>query len=189
MYCVLTLHTNVLSVLVFIHHLLPVIPDLPLGIHYHLVSTSASCCSIGFKFLTLVALSLTLFNRISLSLPVDALFAPSGREESHKQSQSSCPFLSDDVRGSLRSVNLEDVTPSDHVASSQKNNFEFELFFKEQILKKKLDHSYRVFKKVARSAKHPPNALEKEFGRDINVWCSNDYLGITAHPAVHEAIM
>ena len=93
------------------------------------------------------------------------------------------------MKDSLRSVNLEDISSADHVASSPRDNFEFELFFKEQILKKKLDHSYRVFKKVARSAKEPPVALEKEFGRDINVWCSNDYLGMTAHPAVREAIM
>lgn len=93
------------------------------------------------------------------------------------------------MKDSLRSVNLEDVSSSHRLTSPEKSNFEFEMFFKEQILKKKLDHSYRVFKKVARSAKEPPIALEKEFGRDINVWCSNDYLGMTAHPAVHEAIM
>jgi len=69
-------------------------------------------------------------------------------------------------------------------------NFHYERFFLEQIMKKKKDHSYRVFKKVARDAKNFPYA--KEFSDDcraIKVWCSNDYMGITTHPEVKKAIM
>ena len=57
-------------------------------------------------------------------------------------------------------------------------------------MKKKKDHSYRVFKKVARDAKNFPYASEFSDGKkDIKVWCSNDYMGITTHPEVKKAIM
>ena len=67
--------------------------------------------------------------------------------------------------------------------------FKYEDFFKSQILKKKMDHSYRVFKKVNRSGEQFPNALEYTWGqRPIQVWCSNDYLGMSAHPQVKSAV-
>jgi 5-aminolevulinate synthase len=40
------------------------------------------------------------------------------------------------------------------------SEFGYEDFFKEQIMKKKLDHSYRVFKKVNRIASSFPAARE-----------------------------
>jgi 5-aminolevulinate synthase len=69
------------------------------------------------------------------------------------------------------------------------DGFAYESFFQEQIRQKKLDHSYRVFKKVNRSAESFPAAREYSWGeRPINVWCSNDYLGMSAHPKVKAAV-
>lgn len=60
----------------------------------------------------------------------------------------------------------------------------------EQIAKKKRNHSYRVFKKVNRLASDFPRAEEHtEGGKQIVVWCSNDYLGMSSHPQVLEAVM
>lgn len=74
--------------------------------------------------------------------------------------------------------------------SSIANKFEYSNFFQQQILKKKQDHSYRVFKKVARTALEPPFASELNFDKQrITVWCSNDYLGMSAHPAVKQSVM
>lgn len=68
--------------------------------------------------------------------------------------------------------------------------FPYEDFFQQQILKKKKDHSYRIFKKVNRLAQNFPHAHEFSEGlRPITVWCSNDYLGMSRHPAVKEAIV
>lgn len=54
---------------------------------------------------------------------------------------------------------------------------------------KKMDHSYRVFKKVNRSAETFPLAREYSWGeKGITVWCSNDYLGMSAHPTVKGAV-
>ena len=69
------------------------------------------------------------------------------------------------------------------------DHFEYEDFFLEQILKKKRDHSYRVFKKVNRLAYDFPTAYEYSYGENaIKVWCSNDYLGMSTHPRVKEAV-
>merc|ERR1719211_76631 len=52
-----------------------------------------------------------------------------------------------------------------------------------------MDHSYRVFRKVMRNASQFPAAKEYSKGdKDITVWCSNDYLGMSAHPVVTEAV-
>lgn len=80
----------------------------------------------------------------------------------------------------------------DKIKLDGKNStFPYEDFFHEQIMKKKQDHSYRVFKKVNRLAGTGmfPRALEysvKE--KPITVWCSNDYLGMSCHPKVKAAV-
>jgi len=67
--------------------------------------------------------------------------------------------------------------------------FPYEDFFHTQITKKKQDHSYRIFKKVLREANRFPYAKEYSWGeKEVAVWCSNDYLGMSAHPKVSEAI-
>lgn len=68
--------------------------------------------------------------------------------------------------------------------------FPYDGFFGEQIAKKKKDHTYRVFKKVNRIAENFPHAEEfTEGAKPITVWCSNDYLGMSRHPKVKEAVM
>ncbi|KPM09515.1 5-aminolevulinate synthase, nonspecific, mitochondrial-like protein [Sarcoptes scabiei] len=103
---------------------------------------------------------------------------------------SRCPFYD--------TLKLSFCEASDQVVNdilevkNPKKRFPYDKFFDEQILRKKQDYSYRIFKKVARDAKNYPFA--KEFSDEaedkmIKVWCSNDYLGITAHPKVQEAII
>ncbi|CAG5116951.1 unnamed protein product [Candidula unifasciata] len=52
------------------------------------------------------------------------------------------------------------------------------------------EHTYRVFKKVMRDATAFPYAYEHSTGKakDITVWCSNDYLGMSWHPKVRQAV-
>ena len=72
---------------------------------------------------------------------------------------------------------------------SDRELFDYERFFYTQIDKKKKDHSYRVFKKVMRKGPKFPYAEEHtENQKDISVWCSNDYLGMSWHPTVTEAV-
>lgn len=58
-------------------------------------------------------------------------------------------------------------------------------------MKKKQEHSYRIFKKVNRLAGvgEFPKAMEYSAGeKPITVWCSNDYLGMSSHPEVKQAV-
>lgn len=69
--------------------------------------------------------------------------------------------------------------------------FPYDQFFHQQIIKKKKDHSYRIFKKVNRLAGPGqfPSALEYSWGeKPIVVWCSNDYLGMSCHPEVKNSV-
>ena len=47
----------------------------------------------------------------------------------------------------------------------EKHGFNYESFFEQQIQKKKMDHSYRVFKKVSRDATNFPAAREFSWGK------------------------
>ncbi|CAG5979585.1 5-aminolevulinate synthase, non-specific, mitochondrial [Menidia menidia] len=71
--------------------------------------------------------------------------------------------------------------------------FQYDEFFEKKIEEKKSDHTYRVFKTVNRRATEFPMAddfsgsLEEK--REVSVWCSNDYLGMSRHPHVVQSIM
>lgn len=71
--------------------------------------------------------------------------------------------------------------------------FQYDKFFEGKIEEKKLDHTYRVFKLVNRSACSFPMADSHsdsaQASREVSVWCSNDYLGMSSHPSVTRAIV
>ncbi|XP_046822052.1 5-aminolevulinate synthase, erythroid-specific, mitochondrial isoform X1 [Vespa crabro] len=103
-----------------------------------------------------------------------------------------CPFLSKEP-DAIKEANLtmeEDVI--DFITKEETNeeiHFPYQQFFHEQIMKKKKDHSYRVFKKVNRLAEQFPAAMEYSWGeKPITVWCSNDYLGMSRHPNVINSV-
>ncbi|XP_077385246.1 5-aminolevulinate synthase, non-specific, mitochondrial [Festucalex cinctus] len=76
---------------------------------------------------------------------------------------------------------------------SSLSRFHYDGFFEKKIEEKKSDHTYRVFKTVNRLANEFPMAddftgsLEEK--REVSVWCSNDYLGMSRHPRVVQSIM
>nr|XP_033484063.1 5-aminolevulinate synthase, nonspecific, mitochondrial-like isoform X1 [Epinephelus lanceolatus] len=71
--------------------------------------------------------------------------------------------------------------------------FQYDKYFEKKIESKKVDHTYRVFKTVNRCAPSFPMADDYSESlhakRDVSVWCSNDYLGMSRHPKVTQAIM
>ncbi|KAJ8258424.1 hypothetical protein COCON_G00174360 [Conger conger] len=73
------------------------------------------------------------------------------------------------------------------------SNFHYDKFFEKKIEAKKNDHTYRVFKTVNRRATTFPMADDYTetltTKRDVSVWCSNDYLGMSRHPRVIHTIM
>ena len=60
----------------------------------------------------------------------------------------------------------------------------YEAFFREQLAGLKRDGNYRHFAELERLAGRFPRAIHHGTGREVTVWCSNDYLGMGQHPAV-----
>ncbi|KAF1390281.1 hypothetical protein PFLUV_G00056440 [Perca fluviatilis] len=71
--------------------------------------------------------------------------------------------------------------------------FQYDEYFEKKIESKKTDHTYRVFKTVNRRASSFPMADDYSESihakRDVSVWCSNDYLGMSRHPKVTQTII
>jgi 5-aminolevulinate synthase len=109
-----------------------------------------------------------------------------GIQDSQK-SQSPCPFLKE-VNNVIKEVKNDDIIEMKNEVHA---TFAYDSFFHQQIMKKKKEHSYRIFKKVNRLAGPGefPKALEYSWGeKPITVWCSNDYLGMSCHLDVKEAV-
>lgn len=118
---------------------------------------------------------------------------PSLCQEGMAQGVSKCPMggaAALHTKSPERSPVRQARATIDDVEDFPDQAFGYESFFEAQIQKKKMDHSYRVFKKVARDAANFPAAREFSWGeKDITVWCSNDYLGMSAHPKVTGAVI
>lgn len=71
--------------------------------------------------------------------------------------------------------------------------FKYDGFFEKKIDEKKTDHTYRVFKTVNRRADVFPMADDYSDSvsvkKEVFVWCSNDYLGMSRHHRVVGSIM
>ncbi|GFY59076.1 5-aminolevulinate synthase, nonspecific, mitochondrial [Trichonephila inaurata madagascariensis] len=104
-------------------------------------------------------------------------------ENPEKSPIGKCPFPVN-----LRETSMEiqeDVIDLASKKEEKSGGYQYEDFFKQEIAKKKLDHSYRIFKKVNRLADNFPSAHEyTNSKKKVTVWCSNDYLGISSHPKV-----
>lgn len=111
-----------------------------------------------------------------------------------KPEKSSCPFLNK-VESMVKEASKADIieigADDAKKVEVEGTKFPYDNFFHQQIMKKKKDHSYRIFKKVNRLAGPGqfPHAMEYSWGeRPVTVWCSNDYLGMSCHPEVKNAV-
>ncbi|KAK6641239.1 5-aminolevulinate synthase, nonspecific, mitochondrial [Polyplax serrata] len=133
-----------------------------------------------------------LFSHYGKYCPVAGTFCTVAPEKETENPIKKCPFLA----GSPQSKIVKEATElcqEDWILEERKQEvkptFDYEHFFQTQILKKKKDHSYRIFKKVNRSAEQFPSAMEYTGNKkSVTVWCSNDYLGMSRHPQVLDAV-
>jgi 5-aminolevulinate synthase len=61
--------------------------------------------------------------------------------------------------------------------------------FSSALEKVKDEGRYRVFTEIEYHGNSFPKAFNKKLGREVIVWCSNDYLGMGRHPKVVEAMV
>lgn len=111
-----------------------------------------------------------------------------------KVEKPACPFLGK-VESMVKEASHADIIEIGGEARGnrdlEESKFPYENFFHQQIMRKKKDHSYRIFKKVNRLAGPGqfPHAVEHSWGeKPVTVWCSNDYLGMSCHPEVKNAV-
>lgn len=71
--------------------------------------------------------------------------------------------------------------------SKQVSSYDYNSRLDRLIKAKKDDETYRVFRKVRRYSSKFPHGMEQD--KPVTIWCSNDYLGMSSHPRVRQAII
>jgi 5-aminolevulinate synthase len=66
---------------------------------------------------------------------------------------------------------------------------DYDGFFKQRLDELRAEGRYRIFADLERRCGFFPRAFDHRVGREITVWCSNDYLGMGQHPAVLDAMI
>src|SRR5258708_24769884 len=66
---------------------------------------------------------------------------------------------------------------------------DYDGFFKQRLDELRSEGRYRTFAHLERRCGFFPRAFDHRVGREITVWCSNDYLGMGQHPAVLDAMI
>ncbi|MCL4186336.1 MAG: 5-aminolevulinate synthase [Rhodobacteraceae bacterium] len=68
---------------------------------------------------------------------------------------------------------------------------DFDALFRQQLDALRSEGNYRIFAELERHCGQFPQARNHGRGapRDVTVWCSNDYLGMSQHPAVVQAMV
>ena len=80
-------------------------------------------------------------------------------------------------------------TPQPATANANKaTGFDYESFYVNELDKKHKDKSYRYFNNINRLAAKFPTAHTANVKDEVNVWCSNDYLGMGNNPIVLETM-
>uniref|UniRef100_A0A8C9L0Y4 5-aminolevulinate synthase n=1 Tax=Panthera tigris altaica TaxID=74533 RepID=A0A8C9L0Y4_PANTA len=114
--------------------------------------------------------------------------------DSPSWAKSHCPFMLSELQdGKSKIVQKAAPEVQEDVKTFKTGNdvFGYDQFFRHKIMEKKQDHTYRVFKTVNRWADAYPFAQHfseaSVASKDVSVWCSNDYLGMSRHPRVLQA--
>lgn len=96
-------------------------------------------------------------------------------------------------------INTNSTTNSTTNSNRSSDVFQYEAFFEAEIEKKHRDASYRTFNNINRLAAHFPLAHTPTTStttstpttttpKKVTVWCANDYLGMSRHPVVMQAV-
>lgn len=100
-----------------------------------------------------------------------------------------CPFHAAQIKQDAKSAPLTASNEKDKGhARPSKVGFDYSSFYNEQLQKKHDDKSYRYFNNINRLAGKFPVAHTAAVEDEVQVWCSNDYLGMGNNPVVIETM-
>ncbi|EIW70032.1 hypothetical protein TREMEDRAFT_43654 [Tremella mesenterica DSM 1558] len=77
---------------------------------------------------------------------------------------------------------------TEHAPTHEKDTFKYTEFYQGELHKKIADKSYRYFNNINRIAAKFPVAHTANPQDEVDVWCSNDYLGMSKNPVVLETM-
>ncbi|OMH85459.1 5-aminolevulinate synthase, mitochondrial [Zancudomyces culisetae] len=84
------------------------------------------------------------------------------------------------------------AVPASQMASTSPvtgaGGYDYDGVIEAKLRKKHEDKSYRYFNNINRLAKNYPRAHTSKKDNLVEVWCSNDYLGMSGHPVVLDAM-
>ncbi|KAG8908751.1 mitochondrial 5-aminolevulinate synthase [Tulasnella sp. 403] len=80
------------------------------------------------------------------------------------------------------------VPPEAFTAIPSSGKFDYNAFYAEELEKKHKDKSYRYFNNINRLAAKFPVAHTGNVKEEVDVWCSNDYLGMSKNPVIMETM-
>lgn len=83
---------------------------------------------------------------------------------------------------------LAAAAPAPTPMQARPPSFNYEGFYVNELDKKHQDKSYRYFNNINRLAAKFPTAHTSDVKDEVQVWCSNDYLGMGSNPVVVETM-
>ncbi|KAJ1668575.1 mitochondrial 5-aminolevulinate synthase [Coemansia sp. RSA 1646] len=104
----------------------------------------------------------------------------------HHQVPAACPYAKCTASDKAPASVVSASEPVSH--GSQETAFDYEGLYQAKLAKKHDDKSYRYFNNINRLAAKYPQAHTAKTSNIVTVWCSNDYLGQSKHPAVVDAM-
>lgn len=106
-------------------------------------------------------------------------------------SQASKPAGAAQTAAAASTIHQDQVAAAQkvHQFSSNENATDYDGVFQNEIAKKRQDNSYRYFNNINRLAKEFPKAHLASEEERVNVWCSNDYLGMSKNQEVYQTMI
>lgn len=133
--------------------------------------------------------------RAAARMADDLAHAAKGKEISSKAAAAAgCPFHKAALEQTVKATGVAPhpvpvSTASTSVSSSTRTGaYDYEAFYNTELEKKHKDKSYRYFNNINRLAHKFPVAHTAKVEDEVQVWCSNDYLGMGNNPVVLETM-
>lgn len=106
----------------------------------------------------------------------------------HAKAAQAAASLAQEFANSHKKGNLASASAATTNAPKTPGGFDYEKFYQDELEKKHKDKSYRYFNNINRLAAKFPVAHTGTANEEVDVWCSNDYLGMSKNPIVLETM-